>query len=271
MLRAVVSHSPLSFLRSRAAALTDRAHVPFSDAPVAAVLLLTDGAWIPGVRVESASYSLTLPALLNGYTTAVALNCADAVTAIALSRPSRREESLYVDALPHGPYDQRTDTTWIRADIDEDALPSPTDPLPPVLSRTASTATEGLRACRALADRAYVPSSEFPVTALAETDGDRLVPGVNVEHPDWARILCAERNALGTVQSYALGPVQRLFLSCLHDPQGTPCGACRQLLAELAPASKLWLDRHDEPPARTSPSELLPGSFRGGALLSESA
>jgi len=105
------------------------------------------------------------------------------------------------------------------------------------------------------------------VGALFETDTGHRVPGVNVEHPDWARILCAERNALGTVQSYALGAVVRGFLSCVDDPGGTPCGACRQWLAELAPASNLWMDRHDAPPARTSVSDLLPGSFRGRTLL----
>ncbi len=265
-----MSSSSLSVLRSRATALTTRAHVPFSDAAVAAVLLLSDGTWIPGVRVESASYSLTLPALLNGYTTAVALDCAEMITALVLSRPSQREERLYVDALPRS-YTSCAGDAWIRSDTAPEALPAPTSPHSPALSQTVDTETEALRLCRTIAaDRAYVPSSGFPVAGLAETPAGRLVPGVNVEHPDWARILCAERNALGTITSYAAGPAQRLFLSCLQDAAGTPCGACRQLLSELAPASELWMDRHDEPPARTSPSALLPGSFRGQALRSDS-
>jgi cytidine deaminase len=91
-----------------------------------------------------------------------------------------------------------------------------------------------------------------------------------VEHPDWARILCAERNALGTVQSYALSEPEHLFLTCDEDPEGTPCGACRQLLVELAPDTTLWMDRHSEPPEQSTISALLPGSFRGHALLDTS-
>ena len=258
--------APLSTLRARAQALTDRAHVPFSDRPTAAVLLLADGAWIPGVRVESASFSLTIPALLNAYTTAVAAGRAADVRAFVLSRPFRREEALYVEALPHGPVAAHAADAWVGPD-GPDALPPPTDALVPFLDVPVADETDGIRACRQVAARAHVPASGFPVGALLETDAGRLVPGVNVEHPDWARILCAERAALGTARSYGAAPGARLYLSCLEDPAGTPCGACRQLLAELAPRSDLWMDRHDDPPERASISRLLPGSFRGRALL----
>ena len=261
--------STLASLRETAQTLTDRAHVPFSDSPTAAVLLLDDGTWIPGVRVESASYSLTLPALLNAYTTAVALNRATDVVAFVLSRPFRREESLYVEDLPYGPYDAWADDVWLKPGTHDDALPAPASACSPALDATIDSEADGLRATRRLFDTAYVPSSDFPVAAILETDDGPLIPGVNVEHPDWSRILCAERNALGTVQSYALGSVRRLFLSCEHDAEGTPCGACRQLLAELAPESVLWMDRHDDAPARTTISALLPGSFRGRALLND--
>jgi homotetrameric cytidine deaminase len=130
-----------------------------------------------------------------------------------------------------------------------------------------ATEADGVQAARTIAETAYVPSSNYPVGALAETADGHLVPGVNVEHPDWARILCAERNALGTSLSYAAGPIRRLFLTCLDDEAGTPCGACRQLLAERAPETALWMDRHEHPPEHARISELLPGSFRGRALL----
>jgi homotetrameric cytidine deaminase len=269
-----VSISPvLSALREQAQALTERAHVPFSNSPTAAVLLLSDGTWVPGVRVESASYSLTLPALLNAYTTAVAAERGADVAAFVLSRPFRREERLYVEELPHGSFEARADDAWVRGRAVEDGgLPTPTDVLDPVLDDSVKTETieteeEGLSLVRHIAERAYVPSSDFPVGAVLELDDGRLLPGVNVEHPDWARILCAERNALGTAQSYDLGSTRRLFLTCAKDPDGTPCGACRQLLAELAPDIDLCMDRHGEAPERAPVSALLPGSFRGRALL----
>jgi cytidine deaminase len=264
------SPSPLAPLREHAQELIPRAHVPFSEAPTAAVLLLDDGRWIPGVRVESASYSLTLPAVLNAYTTAVAAGMGAAVAALVLSRPFRREEALYVDELAHGPYEKADDDAWLRGGLVGDgALPSVGDPLAPVLDGSLDTAAEGIDVARRAARQAYVPTSDYPVGAVLDLGDGRLVPGVNVEHPDWARILCAERNALGTVQSYALPTPQHLFLTCDEDPDGTPCGACRQLLAELAPDTTLWMDRRDEPPERTTVSALLPGSFRGHALLDE--
>jgi cytidine deaminase len=258
----------LAPLRDRAQALTDRAHVPFSETPTAAVLLLSDGTWIPGVRVESASYSLTLPALLNAYTTAVAAGRADDAVAFVLSRPFRREEGFYVEELPHGPFEARATDAWTRGPAGADGpLPSPTHPLDPFLEESIETEDQGLRSVRALTDHAYVPFSDFPVAALLELDDGHLLPGVNVEHPDWARILCAERNALGTAQSYNAGSGRRLFLTCPNDPDGTPCGACRQLLAELAPETDLWMDRHEDTPEHAALSTLLPGSFRGKALL----
>jgi len=260
----------LTPLRDCAQEYSNRAHVPFSEAPTAAVLLLDDGRWIPGVRVESASYSLTLPALLNAYTTAVAAGVAERVAAFVLSRPFRREETLYVEELPQGPYEAGADDAWLRGGWTGDgALPAVGDPLSPVVDERIDDAADGIETTRRVARRAYVPASDYAVGAVLECEDGRLVPGVNVEHPDWARILCAERNALGTVQSYALPAPKHLFLTCDEDPDGTPCGACRQLLAELAPDTTLWMDRHRDAPERTTVSALLPGSFRGQALLEE--
>lgn len=260
--------SPLAPLRSHTQALLPRAHVPFSASPVAAAALLADGHWVPGVRVESASYSLTLPALRNAYTTIVTAGRAASLVALVLSRPAQPEEKLYVDRLPGGPFSAVADDAWIRADhAAPKALPALTAPLPVALDGPTNSPQAGVDAARRVAARAHVPASTFPVGAVFETDTGHRVPGVNVEHPDWAHILCAERNALGTVQSYARGSVVRGFLSCANDPTGTPCGACRQWLAELAPASDLWMDRHDAPPEQASVLDLLPGSFRGRTLL----
>lgn len=247
--------------------LTQRAHVPFSKAPVAAILLLEDSTWIPGVRIESASYSLTLPAVLNAFTTAVALDRAPDVVAAVLSRPFRPEENLYISELPYHRFDESSPDAWVRHDRSASDLPAPTEPLSPFCNTKGVTEAEALETVRSLFERAHVPDSHFPVGALIELDDGRLIPGVNVEHPDWARTLCAERNALGTVLSYDAGTVRRLYLSCATDPDGTPCGACRQLLAELAPESVLWMDRHDRAPEEADVSTLLPGSFRGRALL----
>jgi homotetrameric cytidine deaminase len=265
-------------LSDRLKPVLERAYVPYSGHPVAVALLLDDGAWIPGVRVESASFSLTVPALLNAYTTAVALGRADAIRGLVASRAVRPEEQAYLQALPQGPFRAHTDRAFVRAspstgpttgDGAERHIPGAdvaATPLSPLMDVAASSPGEGIAAAQAAAQRAYVPSSRFPVGAALHTAQGPLLPGANVEHDDWTRILCAERSALGTAWSYGMTDLEALYLSCPLDAEGTPCGACRQLIAELIPEATLWMDRHDAAPHRTSPSALLPSSFRGRAL-----
>ena len=132
-------------------------------------------------------------------------------------------------------------------------------------SRASRLRTQSTLARRAAA-HAYVPESDFPVGCVLLAEDGRLVPGCNVEHGDWTRGLCAERTALATAAAYGVGPVRRIFLSCPTDPGGTPCGACRQLLAEHVPGVPIVMDRGEAPPARTTPEHLLPDFFSGDRL-----
>lgn len=244
-----------------------RAHAPYSGQRDAVVLLLSDGSWIPGVRVESASFSLTIPAIINAVTTAVASDRIDIVAAVQ-SRTFRPEENVY---MQDGPFERLYQ-------IEEDAyarwgreLPAPRSAIDPSLDvPRRRDAIKGILASRTVASRAYVPESRFSVGCIVETEDGMWVPGVNVENNDWNRVLCAERNALGTTVSYALGRIQAVYLSCLSDPLGTPCGACRQLLSELAPRSTLWMDRGEDSPESSDPLTLLPGSFTGSSIQKRS-
>lgn len=251
-------------LRALAVAAAADACAPYSGRRDAAVLLLSDGAWIPGVRVESASFPLVLPAVVNAFTTAVAAGRRDVVAAV-LSGPARPEEHLYLEAAPTGRFAAvATDVFTCEGGA---VLPAPAWRLDPFLpAPPPATVDAGVALARDVAQRAYVPESAFRVGCVLETADGRLLPGVNVEHPDWTRILCAERNALGTAFSYGVGGLRRLFLTCPDDPAGSPCGACRQLLAEHAPEITIWMDRGPAPAERTSPEWLLPGSFAGQGL-----
>lgn len=253
----------LDTLRARAREASSNARAPYSGRASGAALLLADGRWVPGARVESASYPLTIPALLGAYVGAVAAGRRD-VRAVALTEPLQAGELGWLaDALGAEPAALALDG----AVFGPEPLPSVGDVWPALLDRPApATDADGLALAREAAARAYVPESDFPVGCVLLTEGGALVPGCNVEHAEWTRGLCAERTALAAAAAYGAGPIRRIFLSCPTEPRGTPCGACRQLLAEYAPGVPVVMDRGDAAPGVTTTDALLPDFFSGDRL-----
>lgn len=255
--------SILREMGAHATRIARRAHVPYSNRHEATVILLADGACIPGVRVESATFSLTIPSVVNAVAAAMSNGRVD-VVALVQSRSFLPGESAY---LLGSPFDGLVQTAADAYAISEGDLPEPRGfPDPGIKIPIVANPEEGIRAARSVAVHAYAPESDFAVGCVVETADGVLVPGVNVENRDWTRILCAERSALGAVISYGLGTIKTMYVSCLQDATGTPCGACRQLLSELAPQSTLWMDRGDRAPASSDPITLLPGSFTGSSI-----
>ena len=250
----------VSALLSAAENAARHAYVPYSRRKNAVVLLLEDGSLVPGVRVDNASFSLSIPALINACSTAVALRRKD-VVAIAFSHAMSLSDRAFIESHAFGPFDSETERLVLKTGLTE--LPIPGEYLDPFEDKTGDNHVSG---ARAVSERAFIPESNFPVGCLMELDDGRLVPGVNVEHSEWPFILCAERNALGTIVSYGLSQPSRIYLSCPTDDEATPCGACRQVMVELAPQATVWMDRGKGPVEKTRADDLLPGYFSGEAL-----
>ena len=125
-----------------------------------------------------------------------------------------------------------------------------------------------LAAARAAAERAYAPYSAFPVGAAALTADGTVVTGCNVENASYGLTVCAERVAVWTA---AAGGHRALRAVAVVAPKArgvTPCGACRQVLNEFAPAAADLIVVLEGPtgPEQVPLSALLPRSFGRQAL-----
>ncbi len=109
--------------------------------------------------------------------------------------------------------------------------------------------------------RAYAKYSNFLVgAALLAADG-RIFTGCNVENCSYGLTNCAERTAV--FSAVAAGQQQFDLLAIASTGGVTPCGACRQVLAEFAPHLPILLVNVDQPSSiiETNLRDLLPGAF----------
>jgi cytidine deaminase len=118
--------------------------------------------------------------------------------------------------------------------------------------------------------RAYVPYSHFAVGAAVQTASGQVFVGGNIENAAYPLTLCAERVAL--FSAYAAGEREIVAMAVVTDTSdpAAPCGACRQVMVELAPASTIVLANMHGQMHYTTAHELLPGNF-GARQLSETA
>ncbi len=108
--------------------------------------------------------------------------------------------------------------------------------------------------------RAYAPYSGYAVGAALLTPAGHIYTGVNVENAAYPMSLCAERVAL--VKAVSEGEREFVMLAVATENGGTPCGACRQAMAEFSLAAKvLIVNGQGAILKRTTVSELLPDAF----------
>ena len=88
---------------------------------------------------------------------------------------------------------------------------------------------------------AYAVYSNFHVGAALLTNEGVVFEGCNVENASYGLTICAERNAV--FRAVAEGKTRFRAIAISSDDAGfiTPCGACRQVLAEFAPRLEIIL------------------------------
>ena len=79
--------------------------------------------------------------------------------------------------------------------------------------------------------RAYAPYSKYQVGAALRTKAGRIFTGVNVENAAYPHTMCAERVAI--FKAVSEGEKEFEVIAVVTDNGGSPCGGCRQVLAEF--------------------------------------
>jgi cytidine deaminase len=114
-----------------------------------------------------------------------------------------------------------------------------------------------------VASRAYAPYSRFHVgAALVAADG-RVFTGCNVENISFGLTICAERNAVFAAVAAGCRTFDKIIIVADTEEPASPCGACRQVLAEFNPDLEIVLSNFHGKTAHFRLSELLPRPTTG--------
>jgi len=108
--------------------------------------------------------------------------------------------------------------------------------------------------------RAYAPYSNYPVGSSLRTKTGRIYTGVNVENAAYPQTMCAERVAI--FKAVSEGEKEFEVITVVTDNGGSPCGGCRQVMAEFGlDTVVLMADGNGRIVKEMTVRELLPEAF----------
>ena len=114
---------------------------------------------------------------------------------------------------------------------------------------------------RDVRERAYAPYSNFKVGAAIRTRSGKVFKGANVENISISITVCAERSAGVAAISAGEMEWEEIAVVAGTSRPTSPCGACRQFLAEFNPNLKVVVANQSEVFYTTTVAELLPKTF----------
>jgi cytidine deaminase len=114
---------------------------------------------------------------------------------------------------------------------------------------------------RAALDDAYVPYSEYPVGAALETADGEVFVGCNIENANYSNSLHAEEVAIAEAVKGGHDEFRRLAVASGAADGVTPCGMCRQTLAEFADADLRVLCDEGDAVAEYALGDLIPNTI----------
>jgi cytidine deaminase len=112
---------------------------------------------------------------------------------------------------------------------------------------------------------AYAPYSNYLVGAALLTRSGKYFTGANVENAAYPMSLCGERVAI--FKAVSEGEREFVALAVISGNGGSPCGACRQVMAEFGLDTVVLIaDAEGGLIQEATVSDLLPGAFGPGDL-----
>lgn len=112
--------------------------------------------------------------------------------------------------------------------------------------------------------RAHAPYSNYHVGAAVLTRAGDIIIGCNVENAAYGSTICAERVALTSAIAQAKNDFTAIAVVTSNG--GSPCGPCRQVMAELGPEMDVYICDESGNYRTTTVKELLPDYFTGEKL-----
>jgi cytidine deaminase len=108
---------------------------------------------------------------------------------------------------------------------------------------------------------AYAPASRFHVGAAVLAADGRTFVGCNVENASYGLTICAERAAVCAAVAAGVRQLRAVAIATGLDEPATPCGACRQVLAEFGRDVLVLLVGNRGQRRQTTLTQLLPQPF----------
>ncbi len=113
-------------------------------------------------------------------------------------------------------------------------------------------------------EKAYCPYSKFRVGAVIYTTDKKIIDGANIENISYGLSICAERSAMCSAISLGVKKEEFYLLSVTTDKEEylTPCGACRQFIAEFPAFKHILIINNSGNMKLTNTEELIPFVFK---------
>jgi cytidine deaminase len=138
-------------------------------------------------------------------------------------------------------------------------------PLAEIVSRLGTAAKN-------VARHAHAPYSNFHVGAAVLSSDGRIFVGCNVENVSFPEGICAETAAIAAMVAGGEKYISHLALWSAGPDICTPCGGCRQRMAELgAPMTPIDIFTDDQLTLSTTLGALLPSSFGTSSVAAHRA